>query len=154
MNFDYEKVYEGYTRDAIEDAKWQMSTMTNDQLKARLEKVYPKDFLETHGLVWKDARDKIAAVEILQERGLTISLPVEKYKSTYEGYARDAIEDAKWQMSTMTNDQLKARLEKVYPKDFLETHGLVWKDARDKIAATEILYNRKNYEESASPVRK
>ena len=76
------------------------------------------------------------------------------FEKVYEGYTRDAIEIAKWEMNKMSNDELNACLERVYPKDFLEEHGLVWKDARDKIAAAEILNNRKNYEESASPVRK
>ena len=156
MNYDVEKVYEGYAREEIEDIKQQLENkFDTDGLKAFFQRTEPAGFLEEHGLTWINALEKIAAAEILQKRGLEIPYDADKCKSIYEGYAKQEIENLKIQMKrNNTAEELQELLNNSEPASFLEEHGLIWRNALDKIAAAELLESPEYSEINSSGISK
>ena len=142
------EAYVDYSREIVEKDKIDMEGKSPNELQEIVNRVYPAGFLEDNGLTWSVALQKIAAAEMLQALGLGNAPDEEACRGIYIGAARDEVDRTKIAMGKKSTDELKSIIDQKFADGFLTAHGLTNRVAIDKIAADEMISERKAAEKS------
>ena len=141
-------IYESVARHIIQKTKIALEQKSSDELQDIVNRVYPAGFLEDMGLTWTVAIDEIASAELLQALGLGNAPDEEACRGIYIGAARDEVDRTKIAMGEKSTDDLKSIMDQKFADGFLTAHGLTNRVAIDKIAADEMISERKAAEKS------